>query len=59
LVGLKFRSAQRAPAPEKGDRDLQVKKERPLRPSDVLDWRETDTHVHIVASDGQKYTVAK
>jgi hypothetical protein len=59
LAGLKFKSAAREPAEEKGARDLHVRKTRPLRLSDVLDHRETDTHVVIVAADGQKHTVTK
>lgn len=59
LAGLKFKGSTRKKAKEQGARDQHVPFERALGPADVLSSRETDTHVHIVAADGQKHAVEK
>jgi hypothetical protein len=58
LKGLKLRSSKRQPG-EQGERDVHKPTERALKPEDVLSVRETETHVFIVAADGQKHEVAK
>lgn len=56
LKGLTFRSSKPVKT-EEGTRHQPT--ERPLKPSDVLDWKDTGASVVIATADGQKYTVDK
>lgn len=60
LKGLRYRTSEGRKVNEDG-RDIvkHVSTERPLKPEDVLDWRDTGDDIVLVAADGQKHTVVK
>ena len=58
LDGLTFHGSERKKGKE-GERDVHVPTKRPLRPEDVLSFRETATHIHIATADGKKHQVKK
>jgi len=57
LKGLLFRTSERKQP--KGEAARHVPVERKLRPSDVLDWRDTGETLVIVTADGRKHIVDK
>jgi hypothetical protein len=60
LEGLVYRSAEKKEqAGKDGKKKINVPIERPLEPSDVLDWKDYGDYVVIVAADGQKHRVEK
>lgn len=60
LEGLTFRTTKpRTTKTEGGEKTEHVPHERDLQPEDVLDYREHDSHISIVAKDGQKHRVDK
>lgn len=60
LAGLTYRDAERKEVVQEGRRVVvSTPRERPLRPADVLSWRDAgDGTVVLVAADGRKHTVA-
>lgn len=60
LKGLKFRSSTGRDVEEDGKKVKKyVPTERPLKPEDVLDWKDYGDKIVLVTSDGQKVTVEK
>lgn len=56
LTGLVFRSSR---LKKTDDGKANIPTERPLAPSDVLNWKDDGDTVTIITADGQKHTVDK
>lgn len=61
LEGLTFSTSEGKKIKKDGkDKTQYIPVERPLKPDDVLDWKDLgDYSVSIVTKDGQKYRVQK
>jgi urease accessory protein UreE len=61
LTGLKFKTSEgrKTDEPDGRKKVRHFPVERPLKPDDVLDWKDLGASVVIVAKDGQKHTVDK
>lgn len=60
LEGLTFRTSEPRKIKKDGlDKIQHIPVERPLKPENVLDWKDKEDAVVIVTADGQKYEVSK
>lgn len=60
LKGLKFRYSEGKQVVEDGRKVVRyAAAERPLKPEDVLDWKDTGEQIVLVTADGRKVTVDK
>lgn len=60
LDGLTFSTSEAKKVKKDGQEKTQyIPVERPLRPGDVIDWKDLGDSVTIVTADGKKYSVDK
>lgn len=60
LEGLKFKTSEEKIVEEEGRKVKKfIPKERPLKESDILGWKDNGNSIVLVTADGQKVSVNK